>query len=317
MAPSDEERIRKFGEASSTTIPLAVGITEDGRSDQLLSFARRLGELAERVRIRTETDPHSALPFLEVGSRIRYHAVPVGPGLEIFLDSLLPDTAPKPPARLKDKLDSIALPVELSLFIAPGCRYCPTMVRGILPLVHGCEFLRLTITDASLFPEAAESSNIRSVPTLLMNSSMRWTGAVEPDQLVEMIVTRDWSHLPASSLEDMIVRGDAASLSSGMLERNRILQAFPEVLVHETFTVRLGAMSVLEELVEKNPALASEVAEPLWDRYENASETVKGDILYLLGELHAQDLAPRIRGILQGETNAEIREAALEALEKL
>jgi hypothetical protein len=46
-------------------------------------------------------------------------------------------------------------------------------------------------------------------------------------------------------------------------------------------------------------------------------DPVKGDIIYILGESGDYKIAPRVKMIISGEYNAEVKEAASEALEKI
>ena len=57
---------------------------------------------------------------------------------------------------------------------------------------------------------------------------------------------------------------------------------------------------------------------PLWDRFDAADDKVKGDILYLIGEIDNGVFIGRIREVLINKLNydTEIIEAAEEALEK-
>jgi HEAT repeat protein len=52
-------------------------------------------------------------------------------------------------------------------------------------------------------------------------------------------------------------------------------------------------------------------------RYSQSAESVKGDILYIFGELGSPQSLPHLRSFLAAEKNSEIREAAQEAVEKI
>jgi hypothetical protein len=91
-----------------------------------------------------------------------------------------------------------------------------------------------------------------------------------------------------------------------------------DLLVHPKWPVRLGAMVALETIAEENPALAQKTMLPLWDRFDAVDDKVKGDILYLVGEIDNGVSIERIQDVLNKRLNydAEIIEAAEEALEK-
>lgn len=58
-------------------------------------------------------------------------------------------------------------------------------------------------------------------------------------------------------------------------------------------------------------------AEEAQIRYPQSGDSVKGDILYIFGELQSPQCLPHLRSVLAAEKNPEIREAAQEALEKI
>ncbi|MCP4111682.1 MAG: hypothetical protein GY749_40195, partial [Desulfobacteraceae bacterium] len=145
----------------------------------------------------------------------------------------------------------------------------------------------------------------------------RWTGSVDIKELLEMIVNRDPLKLSASSMESMLKQGNVSLLTKMMLDENAVFPAFLDLLVHEKWPVRLGAMVAMEEIAEKNKKLASTVVEPLWNRFLHAEDRVKGDILYILGEAGDHELIPRLEMISEGQYDAELKEAASEAIEKI
>ena len=53
------------------------------------------------------------------------------------------------------------------------------------------------------------------------------------------------------------------------------------------------------------------------DRFEAVADPVKGDILYLFGEIGEPALIAKVASLLQGRISVELRDAAEEALAKL
>jgi len=74
----------------------------------------------------------------------------------------------------------------------------------------------------------------------------------------------------------------------------------------------------LETIASEKPALAQKMVDPLWARFDAADEKVKGDILYLVGEIDTGGSIERLQSVLNRkmEYDAEIIEAAEEAIEK-
>jgi len=76
-------------------------------------------------------------------------------------------------------------------------------------------------------------------------------------------------------------------------------------------------MVAAEELYALRPVLARELLERLWEHFDAVSDTVKGDILYLAGEIGGTTALEKITAVLTDTTSADVSEAAAEALEKL
>ena len=115
----------------------------------------------------------------------------------------------------------------------------------------------------------------------------------------------------------MLNAGNASQLAAMMLDSEKIFPAFIELLVNTTMFVRLGAMVVMEEIADQNPEIAAQVIEPLWKRFHGVADQVKGDILYVFGELSAAKSVPMLKAVINGAYSEEVKEAAREALEKI
>ena len=152
---------------------------------------------------------------------------------------------------------------------------------------------------------------------LTLDDLYRWTGSIQAREVVDMILTRDPSSLSAASLRDMFEDGDAVGVAEMMLGRKKIFPAFLELLIHDKWPVRLGAMVAFETIAAKSSDLAARAIPFLWERFSLAEDTVKGDILYLLGVSGDKKTTPKLTTILSGPYSAEIKEAAADALKEL
>jgi hypothetical protein len=177
--------------------------------------------------------------------------------------------------------------------------------------------IRLAVIDASLFHEKAQSDGIRSVPTVVLDGLYRWTGTVRRSDIIEMLVNRDPSHLDASALQTIIEEGNAARVAELMLDRGLIFPSFFDLLAHEKWPVRLGAIVALETVIEKNSDIAAQVVGPLLERYPMVDDQVKGDILYILGETGDQTITSQLEYVFKNSNNPELQETAREAVMKI
>ncbi|MBI5590905.1 MAG: thioredoxin family protein [Deltaproteobacteria bacterium] len=320
MNAVEERQITLFNEQLKQDIRLRLVKTRHGGSRLLEDFCTALQKAAPKIHIVHEKDESDAPSELRIHSRIRYRAVPLGHELLPFLEALswVFNEQAQPPLPFSSLLDLLTLPAELKLYIAEQCPFCPAVVQSLLPLAISSQWVHLTVIDAGLYLEEACRDRIQSVPTLVLDEQFRWTGSIKIQEVLEAMIHRDPSKLEADTLMNMIADGNAGLLSSMMLEKDMVFPALVDLLVHPKWPVRLGAMVTLETIAEENPVLAQKTMVPLWERFDTVDDKVKGDILYLVGEIDNGVSIERIQEVLNNRLNydAEIIEAAEEALEK-
>lgn len=319
MTPEDEKIIAGWVAGTKRPGMITLRLSGDPRADALSSFCERLSRLAPGVSVLKEEAGADALPGIRVGHNVIYHAVPSQRELEPFLENLsrLLEEPPGGPSPLGPLAEVPPLPAFLKIFVTPACPFCPTTVREILPVCATFPFVQVAVIDGALFPELAQTHGIKAVPTVILDDAFRWTGTLKAKELLEVLAHRDPSGLSAAALERMLKEGDAKRLSEMMIRKKEIFPAFLDLLFHVSWSVRMGAMVVVEELSERDPELAREVIEPVQARFDQAEDTVKGDLLYVLGELRVARLIPVFHRILAGPYSKEVKDAAQEAIEKM
>ncbi len=318
MLPSEEETIRRWYEGSDREIRLDLLVTGDPRSESLADFCDRLTALAPRVFVERKKLDTEGPPAIGILPNLRYHGVPEANELAPFLEALsqVADGAGGD-ARSVDGLEQVRLPASLALYVAPGCTYCPSMVRSLTPVAVGSDKVRLSIIDAALFGETARAEDIRSVPTLVFDGKFRFNGVVAPSEVMQMLISRDPADLSPSVLLGLIEEGNAGKVAELMVSHGIVFPALIELLSDEKWPRRLGAMVALESAAETDPTLAKTAAPLLVQRLEAASDAVKGDIVYVLGEIGGPDIAPVLKAVERDAASAELAEAAAEALERI
>ena len=319
MTLQEEERIRKWNSELSGDIKIRLLVTEDQRTSKFIEFCDNLMRLAPKIHITKKEGEAKEPPAILIGHAVRYHAIPLGTELEPFLEALsfIDNGFSRIPDSIRYQLEKIRLPALLKFYVSQQCPFCPVTLRQIIPLPATNEFIRLAIFDCILFPEMAQSDRIQSVPTLLLDEQFRWTGSLQLEEVVEIITNRDPAKLSASSLEGMLKEGNASKVADMMLDKEKLFPAFIDLLMHEKWPVRLGAMVAMEEIADRNPELAAQVIDPLWESFHQVEDPVKGDIIYIFGETGNYEIAPRLETILGGQYDSEVKEAATEALEKI
>ena len=115
----------------------------------------------------------------------------------------------------------------------------------------------------------------------------------------------------------MISDGNAYRLTEMMLKEGCIFPAFIDLLTHEAFSTRLGAMAAAEEIAERRMSLAVHMAAPLAERFEQQSDAVKGDMLYIIGAAGDHRSLDFLGKISAGGYSKDVKEAAADALEEI
>jgi hypothetical protein len=319
MIPDEEKLISSINAKISETVKITLFKTEHEINSSFEKFCEKLSRLVPKIRVvKDDGDPQTG-PAIGIGNGIRYQAIPTENELEPFLEALVyaDDKAPAVSPSVKKQLADVQLPAIVKLYVAPQCKFCPGVVRQLLPLPGINSNIHLTIVDCTQFPDAMEANKIKSVPTLILDERFRWTGQIDLTEIISIMNNQDPGALSAASLEMMIADGNAGQLAGMMIEEGQIFQAFYEVLTHYSTFVRLGAMMAMEELIEESPELAVSAITPLWEKFGSVSGPVQGDILYVLGEMGHTDATGAVESVLAGDYSAEVKEAAEEALEKI
>jgi hypothetical protein len=292
--------------------------SDDARCADFARFGDLLAGRFKQIRLRHEKLEPQARPALVLGDNIVCRFLPPA-GKDRWLEaavSRLSTVAPKLPAAVGGAA-AIHLPAHVKIYVTPPCPHCPAVLEQLLALPFANPRIQITIIDAALFPELATADDIRSAPTTLLEDRFRWVGQIDPAELIQVMQTRDPSSLGAASLAALIKDGQAAEVAAMMVDHGAPFPALIDLITHPHWSIRLGAMVTLEQLAETAPGLARQAYEPLWERFHTAGDAVRGDILYLLGEIGAVELRARIQTVTTGGFSAEITETARETLEKL
>ena len=315
----EEKQIARFHQSISQDITISLIDSEHQNSLKFHTFCDALTQLAPKIKVAIDDSSPQPSPQILIGNGLRYQAIPSGHELQPFLEALaiLASNSPKIADSILERLKENQLPATLTVFIAPHCTFCPQIVGQLIPVSMVDDNVQLIIIDGTLFPKLAQNNKIQSVPTILLDNQFRWTGSVPLEEIIDAVNTRDPVSLGAFSLESIVKEGRAGDLANMMMDSKKIFPAFYDLLTHEKWPVRLGAMVVIEEISAINPKLASEVIHTLWDRFHQVADQIKGDILYMFGEIRDRRTVLWLESVLTGKYNADVKEAANEALEKL
>lgn len=315
MDNKTKERIKAWTPIGRPVVGIAK--TEHPEQKRLETFAGQWQEISNSISWTNDSQPGD-LPGFSLKNNILYSALPLEGELSPFLKGLEALDQPYPDEGLLKTLNNIEAPCRLTLYIALQCPHCPGMVERLIPLAAACDKIDLHIIDGSLFPEKARQDNVMSAPCLILNDGeARWTGAVTEEEIVDMILNKESMDLDTQALKTILEDGRAEWISERMLASNSLFKGFAGLLLHEIWSVRLGAMVVVEALAEKSPALCAELEKILIDEFNTKEVPVQGDILYALGEIGTPDTRDWIEAQQKALSHEDLKDAATDAIQSI
>ena len=313
------DAIRAWNDALPAVVDLHLIRTGDERSSRIEAFLNDLAERASKVRVSPETAEPGELPGIRIPPSWTIHGVPEGTELDPFLELLTRAATGEAGVSdgLRTVLEGVEAPSLVDLYVATQCPNCPRVLARLAPFPLVNPRIRLRVFDGVLFSERAQEQGIRAVPTVLLADGLRYTGQVRAEEVAEGLLQGDPSRMRAEAFARMIQAGDAQGLAGMMLQKRQVFPGLLDLLAGDLFSLRLGAMVAMEEIGEKDPELAREALDLLWERMESADPSARGDIVYLVGELGDGSWRSRLQGLLEGEVPPDLREAVEDALESL
>jgi len=313
MTPTEQQQIKTLNENLDREITIRLKESTHAAHPTMQAFCEQLSSLAPNIRVTRDNDDPQPAPVIQVTESIAYSGVPEGTEFGPFIDLLSAVGQDNtPPA--DGSLAAITTPAMLTLYVSSMCPHCPAMVRQVFPLSLANSNLKLTIIDGPAFPELAEADKVKSLPTLIVDSHFRWTASVDTDELLQVINSRDPAELGAAALKGMIQDGNAYDLSEMMISHGKIFPAFVDLLIHPEFSVRLGAMAAMEDVADRAISIAGQVLAPLMAQFDQVDETIKGDILYVIGVCGDEAAVPFLTSVAAAVESEELKEAAEDAL---
>jgi hypothetical protein len=315
MKTTDKEKISAWAKNQPHAREIFVSQTHHPKQAYVDAFARELSRLAPCIKIRP-FDKKVSLPGIFMTDNILLSALPLEKELPPFLEALSCLDGSRPPLtrEIQNMLDSLDHQRLLTLFIAMQCPHCPDMVRTLMSLAARSKKIFLHIIDGSLFSETARKYHVLSAPCLILDQGFRWTGHAEPEEILAMMHRPDPSQLGSQTLKHILEQGDAQWISRQMIQAGNLFDGFIALLLDSTWSVRLGAMVVVETLAEEAPDLAAQLGPILIQAFSDKDISVQGDILYALGEVGTSKTKTWIKKILPGLVHPDLLEAARDAL---
>lgn len=316
MNPQEIKALKTLCESTQESFTLHFTTLGDEISDTIGAALNTIAEKASCIQVRTKKDTDQTEPFILIRDNIRLKARPFEKIFYLFIEII--DAVLHPERHIKGlELKDVVAPVFLKVYIAPFCPYCPSVVKEMVKLALLSDQIRLEIIDGTLFTDRATNDGIMAAPTVICDGKHRWSGIVSASEILDVVCKRKPEDLSPDTLKAMVEAGNATLLANLMITENKVFPAVYDLLTHEKWPVRLGAMVVVETLHERAAHLSGNIIDTLWERYPRMTDPVKGDIIYLTGEVAGESYRKRLETLSHGNLTDDLKEAVNEALESL
>lgn len=306
----------------AVTIFVHAAGTDSPFERNLQNIARQVsGVSQERIRIEETSEPvFPGKPSLTLSDgetrNIHYLAVPEGREFGPFLDalSLLGGAGTDLGSAVCSSLERVTQPAHVLVLMADGCPHCPGAVRSALALAVGRRQITTTVVDVLWFRDMAEKYKVKSTPAIIVNEGLTLVGQVSTLDLAQKLVEAASGSL-TPILGSMIDSGRAEEAAE-LLCRSNEPQTILPLYLSEEFSIRMGALVVMEDALQIDPGIFDPILDRLTDLLFADEAGLRGDTADLLGKIGNPDAIPALQKAAQ-DPDPDVREAALEALEIL
>ena len=323
LSDNDLTRVQEVSRNIKRPVTLFVNLAgnQDVVENNFANIARQLqGVSLDRIRIEEGgVTPFPGKPSMVLSngeySNINYMAFPEGPQFGPFLDAIAWIGAAAETAAFskKEKIKELRFPNNVFTFVATGCPHCPEAVRSVLIVACSNPQINVSIIDALFFPDISEKYKIKSTPAIIINDGMTIVGGIKPDELAEYLIgVNDGASLTVI-LKSMILSGRAEDAAGLVCEKERADALLP-IYISPEFSQRMGALLVMEEALDRNPSVLDPIVDRLIELLQSDDVGLRGDTASMLGRIGSRSAIPALKKVAE-DPNADVRDAALEALE--
>lgn len=318
MISDDVVLIKTWSEANRSETSVDLVMANDHVAHLFEKAMEIVSEHALNLHVYKKKDHNNQETYIQINKNIRFMALPQGKILRNFLEIIAFDEPYYSRDQDQALCDSdISSPVLLKIYISPFCTFCPAVVRDISILALRHDNVFLDIIDGVLFKHKSDRDKVMAAPTIICDDTFRWTGQVALREIKDVICRRKPAEFNLNNLKAIIEEGKASTLADMIIHDNFIYPAFYDLLTHEKWPVRLGAMVTAETIHETNKALSETLCSELWKRISYVPDVIKGDIIYLIGGMGGQFYLNELRTLMNDVFDVEIQEAIEDALENI
>lgn len=248
---------------------------------------------------------------------IYYAALPEGAELSPFLktavrmgngtSSLKRDTV--------QRLEALDQDVMIEVLIAGSCPICPKVVELVNQFAVCSPRVTAWVIDANHFPYVKEKYHAVSAPTTVINNRAQIAGAMSEEELLDWINKALSKEDLPDILASLLMTGNSQRAMEIITEEDRT-ELLVDLLGRNEFTVRLGAMVLIESLQQDAPEKAALLVPGLIRLLDSDMINLRGDAAFMLGRSGDKRAVEPLRRLLSAQ-NQDLVEVTREALESL
>jgi hypothetical protein len=306
-----EERDRIYAKKSlrETGDPVTLEFlsTDHPENTRFKKFIDAFASLSDRIRVEVRESAGEDLPAIIVGGQVYYHAIPDKTEFPTFMDTI--SLAAK---------DRLSLPAkngaDLKVIVMPGCIHCPNAVRNAVGFALSNNGVKVSIIDGMMFQVAIAKFDIKSAPTTIINDQVFLTGVIPENDLTRWVHKTNEKRFSIDDFVTMIKEGNAYKLADMMIDDGIIYPDFLSLLQDDQWSLRLGAMVVLEDIHGKKPSLIRTVIREIEQHLFENDLRNRCDAAFLIGNIGGQDSIPFLESAMAIREEDAFLECAEEAV---
>lgn len=318
-----EEAKKVLGELSSQ-IKLIILKDDSDRAftSKLSEVACEIAGLSPLISVESSGDDSRALvPAIWIQTRTRrnffYSAIPTTGEFMPFVRTLV--LMAKGQNTFEEivvtRLNALDREILLEVLITENCPFCPKIVELASRLAAFTELVKVHVIDIGRRNYASGSFQVRSVPAIIVNGKILFMGIIDENGITDLIEKATDETKLLELLASNLLMGNAGKTLEIILEKNRPA-LLVELMAREEFTVRLGAVMLIETLQAESPGQAKLLVPGLIALLKSEMLNVRGDAAYLLGVLGDKRATNPLRELLS-EKHEDLLEIVKEALNSL
>src|SRR5688572_8731282 len=210
-----------------TPVEITAHVDASAESRDMLALLADIAALTPKVSVQ-ETREGGRTPAFSLAqpgqpARVTFAGLPMGHEFTSLVLALLQvgGYPPKVEQGVIDQIRALDGDFEFVTYISLSCQNCPDVVQALNLMAVLNPRIRHTMVDGALFEQEVAASNIRSVPTVMLNGQVFGQGRMEVEQILAKldrgVEQRTAARMKAQAPYDMLIVGGGPAGSSAAI----------------------------------------------------------------------------------------------------